>query len=151
KNSVHWRGLGRGAANHRQMAMAPGAGYTSLAWSGGRGRDAITCSEWPHMSASRNILHILDGAPRDDAVAPALARAGHRVMAAGIDGAWRWLAEHPCALILLGLDVPGLDSEEFLGQLRQRGLADSLSVVALISTDTPDRKSTRLNSSHVKI
>ncbi|MDY0070935.1 MAG: PAS domain-containing protein [Porticoccaceae bacterium] len=89
------------------------------------------------MSASRNILHILDGAPRDDAVAPALARAGHRVMAAGIDGAWRWLAENPCALILLDLDLPGLDSEKFLGQLRQRGLADSLSVVALISTDTP--------------
>src|SRR5690606_32318018 len=56
---------------------------------------------------------------------------------AGIDGAWRWLAENPCALILLDLDLPGLDSEKFLGQLRQRGLADSLSVVALISTDTP--------------
>ena len=89
------------------------------------------------MSASPNILHITDRLPGDDPVVAALAGAGQRVISRDLEGAWQWLVDHRCALALLDLDVPSLEPGGFFEKLRDRDLADGMSVVALVRAGTP--------------
>src|SRR5690625_6193816 len=64
-----------------------------------------------------------------------------------------FLTYHPC-LIILDLMMPILSGEEFCQWLREENYQDVAVIMLTAKTSTPDkidRKSTRLNSSHVAI
>src|ERR1039458_4449612 len=102
--------------------------------------------------AGESII-VVDDAPVNLKLAAAVLRGeGFRVqLASNAEQALMMLRSSLPALMLVDIQLPGMDGLELTRQVRQDPRTRDIVVVALTAHVRADRKSTRLNSSHLGI